>query len=162
VKGYSYLDQAPRQRVDLRTQLEQTLVILRHRLRDGVSIERDFAADLPEVEAYGSELNQVWTNLVDNAIDAMDGRGTLTIRADPTDSDEVAVSVCDTGSGIGDDIRARLFEPFATSKPPGKGTGLGLHIAHTVVARHGGRIDVDSVPGRTCFTVVLPVRGADA
>jgi signal transduction histidine kinase len=157
VKGYSYLDQAPTQRVDLRVQLEQTLVILRHRLRDGISVERHVADDLPEIEAYGSELNQVWTNLVENAIDAMDGRGTLTVRAERAHADEVAVTVCDTGAGISDAIRARLFEPFATTKPPGKGTGLGLHIAHTVVARHGGRIDVESVPGRTCFVVTLPV-----
>jgi signal transduction histidine kinase len=146
--------------VDLRVQLDQTLVILRHRLRDGITVERDVADDLPEIEAYGSELNQVWTNLVDNAIDAMDGRGTLTIRAERSGADEVAVTVCDTGSGIGDAIRARLFEPFATTKPPGKGTGLGLHISHTVVARHGGRIDVESAPGHTCFVVTLPVATA--
>jgi signal transduction histidine kinase len=160
VKGYAYLDQAPAQRVDLRVQLDQTLVILRHRLRDGITVERDVADDLPQIEAYGSELNQVWTNLVDNAIDAMDGRGTLTIRAERSGADEVAVTVCDTGSGIGDAIRARLFEPFATTKPPGKGTGLGLHISHTVVARHGGRIDVESAPGHTCFVVTLPVATA--
>jgi signal transduction histidine kinase len=157
VKGYAYLDQAPAQRVDLRVQLDQTLVILRHRLRDGVTVERHVADDLPEIEAYGSELNQVWTNLIDNAIDAMDGSGTLTIRAERSGADEVAVTVCDTGSGIGDAIRARLFEPFATTKPPGKGTGLGLHISHNVVARHGGRIDVESAPGHTCFVVTLPV-----
>jgi signal transduction histidine kinase len=126
-------------------------------VRDGISVERHVADDLPEIEAYGSELNQVWTNLVENAIDAMDGRGTLTVRAERAHADEVAVTVCDTGAGISDAIRARLFEPFATTKPPGKGTGLGLHIAHTVVARHGGRIDVESVPGRTCFVVTLPV-----
>ena len=156
VKGFSYLDQAPIQRVDLGVQLEQTLVIPRHRLRE-ISIERDVADDLPEIEAHGSELNQVWTNLVDNAIDAMDGRGTLTLRANRLD-DEVRVAICDTGSGISDAMRARLFEPFATSKPPGKGTGLGLHISHTVVARHGGRIEVESSAGGTCFEVVLPIR----
>ena len=160
VKGYAYLDQAPTQRVDLRVQLDQTLVILRHRLRDGITVERHVADDLPEIEAFGSELNQVWTNLIDNAIDAMDGSGTLTIRAERVGSDEVAVSVCDTGSGIGDAIRTRLFEPFATTKPPGKGTGLGLHISHTVVARHGGRIDVESAPGHTCFVVTLPAAAA--
>jgi signal transduction histidine kinase len=160
VKGYAYLDQAPAQRVDLRVQLDQTLVILRHRLRDGITVERHVADDLPEIEAYGSELNQVWTNLVDNAIDAMDGSGTLTIRAERSGADEVSVTVCDTGSGIGEAIRARLFEPFATTKPPGKGTGLGLHISHTVVARHGGRIDVESAPGHTCFVVTLPVATA--
>jgi signal transduction histidine kinase len=160
VKGYAYLDQAPAQRVDLRVQLDQTLVILRHRLREGITVERHVADDLPEIEAYGSELNQVWTNLVDNAIDAMDGSGTLTIRAERSGADEVSVTVCDTGSGIGEAIRARLFEPFATTKPPGKGTGLGLHISHTVVARHGGRIDVESAPGHTCFVVTLPVAAA--
>ena len=121
-------------------------------------MRRELAPDLPEIEALGSELNQVWTNLIDNAIDAMDGTGTLTVRAeaDP-ESDGVRVSVCDTGPGIPDGIRQRLFEPFYTTKPPGKGTGLGLHISHTVVARHGGRIDVDSSPGGTCFVVTLPV-----
>jgi signal transduction histidine kinase len=157
VKGYAYLDQAPVQRVDVRAGLEQTLVILRHRLRDGVDVVREFDEELPEIEAFGSELNQVWTNLVDNAIDAMEGRGTLTLRAesDP-EGDGVRVTVCDSGSGIPDEIRARLFEPFYTTKPPGKGTGLGLHISHNVVGRHGGRIEVASEPGTTCFVVSLP------
>ncbi len=157
VKGYAYLDQAPVQRVDVRTGLEQTLVILRHRLRDGVEVVREFDEDLPEIDAFGSELNQVWTNLVDNAIDAMEGQGTLTLRAegDP-DGDGVRVTVCDTGSGIPEDVRARLFEPFYTTKPPGKGTGLGLHISHNVIARHGGRIEVVSEPGSTCFVISLP------
>jgi signal transduction histidine kinase len=157
VKGYAYLDQAPVQRVDVRAGLEQTLVILRHRLRDGVEVVREFDEELPEIEAFGSELNQVWTNLVDNAVDAMEGRGTLTLRAesDP-DGDGVRVTVCDSGSGIPDEIRARLFEPFYTTKPPGKGTGLGLHISHNVVGRHGGRIEVSSEPGTTCFVVSLP------
>jgi signal transduction histidine kinase len=154
VKGYAYLDQAPVQRVDVRVGLQQTLVILRHRLRD-VSVVMELADDLPEIEAYGSELNQVWTNLIDNAIDAMDGRGTLTISA-AGEADGVKVTLCDTGTGIAEGIRARLFEPFATTKPPGEGTGLGLHISHDVVARHGGRIEVDSAPGRTCFAVILP------
>lgn len=157
VKGYAYLDQAPVQRVDVRIGLEQTLVILRHRLKEGVEIRREFADDLPEIEAAGSELNQVWTNLIDNAVDAMGGRGTLTLRAE-RHGDGVRVSVCDSGSGISETIRERLFEPFATTKPPGSGTGLGLHISHSVVARHGGRIDVDSEPGRTCFIVTLPGR----
>ena len=157
VKGYAYLDQAPVQRVDVRTGLEQTLVILRHRLRDGVEVVREFDEDLPEIDAFGSELNQVWTNLVDNAIDAMEGQGTLTLRAeDDPDGDGVRVTVCDTGSGIPEDVRARLFEPFYTTKPPGKGTGLGLHISHNVIARHGGRIEVASEPGSTCFVISLP------
>lgn len=162
VKGYAYLDQAPVQRVDVRTGLDQTLVILRHRLRDGIEVVRRYADELPEIEAYGSELNQVWTNLVDNAVDAMEGRGTLTLRAGPDlDGDGVEVAICDTGPGVPDDIRERLFEPFYTTKPPGKGTGLGLHISHTVVARHGGRIEIEAEPGGTCFVVTLPSRLPD-
>ena len=157
VKGYAYLDQAPVQRIDVREGLEQTLVILRHRLRDGVEVVREYAEDVPDIDAYGSELNQVWTNLVDNAVDAMDGRGTITLRAEPDpDGEGVRVSVCDTGPGIPPEVRQRLFEPFYTTKPPGKGTGLGLHISHNVVARHGGRVEVESEPGRTCFVVTLP------
>ena len=162
VKGYAYLDQAPVQRVDVRKGLDQTLVILRHRLREGVQVVREFDEDLPEIDAYGSELNQVWTNLVDNAIDAMDGRGTLTLSARPDpEGDGVQVGVCDSGPGIPDAIRERLFEPFYTTKPPGKGTGLGLHISHNVVARHGGRIEVSSSDGGACFEVSLPAHVPD-
>ena len=157
VKGYAYLDQAPVQRVALRTGIEQTLVILRHRLKHGIEVDLRLADDLPEIEAYGSELNQVWTNLIDNAIDAMEGRGRIEITAE-TDADGagVRVTVCDDGPGIPAAIRDRLFEPFFTTKPPGKGTGLGLHISYSVVARHGGTLDVESEPGRTCFVVSLP------
>ena len=160
VKGHSYLDQGPVQRLDVRTGLNQTLVILRHRLRD-IEVRTEIADDLPEIEALGSELNQVWTNLIDNAIDAMDGRGTLEIRATPEPSADglgVQVEICDSGPGIPPDILQRIFEPFYTTKEPGRGTGLGLHISHTVVARHGGRVEVDSRPGRTCFSVTLPPR----
>ena len=156
VKGYAYLDQAPRQRVDVRVGLSQTLVILRHRIRDGgVTVVQELADDLPEIDAYGSELNQVWTNLVDNAIDAMDGAGTLRLNA-ARDGDGVRVTICNTGPAIPSDVRRRLFEPFFTTKPPGKGTGLGLHISHNVVARHGGRIEVESDADRTCFSIFLP------
>jgi signal transduction histidine kinase len=158
VKGYTYLDQAPVGRVDVRIGLEQTLVILRHRLRD-IEVRTEISDDLPAIDAYGSELNQVWTNLIDNAVDAMDGRGTLTLRAEPEPSAEgigVRVTVADTGSGIPPEIRDRLFEPFFTTKEPGRGTGLGLHISHGVIARHGGRIEVASEPGDTRFTVTLP------
>jgi signal transduction histidine kinase len=160
VKGYTYLDQAPMQRVDVRVGIEQTLVILRHRLKE-IEIRRDFAEELPEIEAFGSELNQVWTNIVDNAVDAMDGRGTLTISIQPEEEPSglgVRVSICDTGTGIPPDIRQRLFEPFYTTKEPGRGTGLGLHISYNAIARHGGRIEVTSQPGETCFTVTLPPR----
>ena len=160
VKSYAYLDQAPVQEIDLRESLESTLTMLRHRLKEGVTVVRDYAADLPHIEAYGSELNQVWTNLIDNALDSMGGSGRITIitrrSADP---DLVCVRIEDTGEGIPDAIRERIFEPFYTTKQPGQGTGLGLHIVHNiVVARHRGRISVESAPGRTVFQVLLPVR----
>jgi signal transduction histidine kinase len=156
VKSYAYLDQAPVQRIDVRTGLNNTLVILQHKLREGIDVLRDYAADLPEIEAYGSELNQVWTNIIDNAIQAMDGRGALEVRAERTDDDGVRVTICDNGPGIPPQAIPHLFEPFFTTKPPGVGTGLGLHISHNVVQRHGGRIEVESQPGQTCFIVTLP------
>jgi signal transduction histidine kinase len=159
VKEYTFMDQAPMQAVDVRTGLDNTLVILRPKLRHGVEVIRDYADELPDIEAYGSELNQVWTNLIDNAVDAMGGQGRLTIGAHVRDGD-VVVSICDDGPGIPPDVRERIFEPFYTTKELGKGTGLGLHISYNVVARHGGRIDVRSRPGETCFEVILPVGGA--
>jgi signal transduction histidine kinase len=109
------------------------------------------------IEAIPGELNQVWTNLIDNAADAMDGRGAIDIHVRPTDAGGVEVRICDTGPGIPDDIRPRLFEPFFTTKAPGVGTGLGLHITHAAVARHGGTIEVEPNPdGGTCFVITLP------
>jgi signal transduction histidine kinase len=157
VKSYAYLDQAPVQRVDVRKGLDDTLVILRHKLKAGIEVTREYEPDLPEIEAWGSELNQVWTNLIDNATDAMDGKGAISIRAAQADGDEVIVTICDTGPGIPPDVASKIFEPFFTTKPPGVGSGLGLHISHQVVVRHGGRIDLESKPGRTCFVVTLPV-----
>jgi signal transduction histidine kinase len=157
VKSYTYLDQAPVQRIDVRKGLDDTLVILRSKLRAGVDVTRYYAPELPQIDGYGSELNQVWTNLVDNAVDAMDGRGAIDIHADPTDEGGVQVRICDTGPGIPPDVLPRLFEPFFTTKAPGVGTGLGLHITHAAVSRHGGRIEVESQPGKgTCFIVTLP------
>ena len=123
VKSYTYLDQAPVQRIDVRKGLDDTLVILRSKLRAGVDVTRYYAPNLPEIEAYGSELNQVWTNLVDNAVDAMDGRGAIDIHADPIDEGGVQVRICDTGPGIPADVLPRLFEPFFTTKAPGRGDG---------------------------------------
>ncbi len=156
VKSYAYLDQAPVQRIDVRTGLNNTLVILQHKLRAGVDVMRDYASDLPEIEAFGSELNQVWTNIIDNAVDAMGGRGALEVRAERTDEGGVRVTICDNGPGIPARDIPHLFEPFFTTKAPGVGTGLGLNISHNVVTRHGGSIDVDSRPGRTCFIVTVP------
>lgn len=155
VMSYVYLDQAPIQDVDVTETLENTLVILKHRLKEGVTVERDYAPDLPRIEAYGSELNQVWTNLIDNASDAMEGRGELRISAHNED-DEVVVTVADTGEGIPDDRIERIFDPFFTTKEPGKGTGLGLHTVHNIISRSGGSISVNSSASGTEFEVRLP------
>ncbi len=156
VKSYAYLDQAPVQRIDVRKGLDDTLVILGHKLKAGVDVMRDYAPDLPEIDAYGSELNQVWTNIIDNAVQAMDGRGALEVRAEPTEEGGVRVTICDNGPGIPDTAQGHLFEPFFTTKEPGVGTGLGLHISHNVVTRHGGEIELETRPGRTCFVITLP------
>ena len=161
VKDYSYMGEAPVQRVDVRAGIDNTLVILRPKLKHGIEVVRDYAPDLPTIEAFGSELNQVWTNLIDNAVDAMDGQGRIAITARVRDADLV-VEVCDNGPGMPAEVRERIFEPFYTTKPPGSGTGLGLHISYTVVARHGGRIDVRSRPGETCFAVSLPLERRQA
>jgi signal transduction histidine kinase len=158
VKTYSYLDQAPIQEVDVVESLENTLVLLRPRISAEISITRDYSDDVPRIEAYGSELNQVWTNIIDNAIDAIQGQGELTLRAYAED-DTVMVEISDSGPGIPRDIQQRIFEPFFTTKPPGAGTGLGLHIAYNIVVhKHHGRIQVASRPGETRLRVALPVR----
>jgi signal transduction histidine kinase len=158
VKTYSYLDRAPIQEVDVRDSLENTLVLLRPKIKAGVSIKRDYADDVPRIEAYGSELNQVWTNIIDNAIDAMEAQGELALRTRARDS-EVIIEIVDNGAGIPSELQPRIFEPFFTTKAPGVGTGLGLHIAYTIVVhKHQGQIKVESKPGETRFQVVLPVR----
>ncbi len=157
VKAYTWLDQAPVQQMDVREGIENTLTILRHKLKPGISITRDYAPDLPRVEAFASELNQVWTNLIDNALDAMDGHGMLTLRAALEDGAFV-VEIADSGPGIPPEIQARIFDPFFTTKAPGSGTGLGLHIANNIIQRHHGKIEVASKPGATTFRVTLPTR----
>jgi signal transduction histidine kinase len=157
VKSYAHLDRAPVGEVDVTVGLESTLVILRHKLRE-VEVVRRYAPDLPRIEAFPGELNQVWTNLIDNAVDAMDGRGRLEIDVRPG-PDRLEVDICDDGPGIPPELRARIFEPFFTTKGVGVGSGLGLHIVYgIVVGTHGGEIEVDSEPGRTCFRVSLPMR----
>lgn len=157
VKSYTYLDQAAVQPVDIQRSLEDTLMILRHKLKGSIEIIRDFEPGLPRVEAHAGELNQVWTNLIDNAIDAMDGRGTLTLRARRR-GDGIEVRVADSGPGIPSDMADRVFDPFFTTKPQGVGTGLGLHIAHNIVVnRHRGSINFDSGPDGTEFRVVVPL-----
>jgi signal transduction histidine kinase len=143
VRAYSQMDRASAQRVDVRDGLESTVTMLGHKLKGGVSVIREYA-DLPEIEAYAGELNQVWTNLIDNAVDAMDGQGTLTLRT-RAEGDWVIVEIADTGPGVPPEVVARAFEPFFTTKDVGRGTGLGLDIARRIVVeRHGGRIDIDS------------------
>ena len=158
VKRYAYLDRDKVQMVDVNESLRDTMVMLKHRLGDGIEVERDLAADLPAIEALGGELNQVWTNLIDNAVDAMGGRGRLGVRSYRS-ADQVVVEISDTGPGIPPDVVPRLFEPFYTTKDVGTGTGLGLHIVHNIVVHgHGGTISVRPEAGATCFQVRLPLR----
>jgi len=157
LKGYSYMDQAPIQSVDVREGLDDTLVMLSSRLRDGITVHLDYAEDLRCIQGYGSELNQVWTNLIDNAISAMDGEGALELKAYQEDN-WVVIEVADSGPGIPSEAREKIFDPFYTTKAPGEGTGLGLNISHgIVVEKHRGQISVDSKPGATRFTVKLPI-----
>jgi signal transduction histidine kinase len=157
LKGYTYLDQAPIQTVDIHEGLDSTLVILRSKLKPGITVHREYATDLPRIQAFGSELNQVWTNLIDNAIDAMDGEGELTLRTGHDDH-WVIVEVEDSGAGIPEEILPHIFDPFVTTKEPGSGTGLGLNISHNIVVqKHQGRMDVTSEPGRTHFEVRIPI-----
>jgi signal transduction histidine kinase len=157
VRTYSYLDRGPAQEVDVNEGIENTLVVLRHRLPSGVTVSRGYDPDLPRLAANGGELNQVWTNLIDNALDAMGDAGELTVST-RREGDHVVVGIGDTGPGILPEIQPRIFEPFFTTKPPGSGTGLGLHVAHNIVVlRHRGQIRVESVPGRTVFEVRLPI-----
>jgi signal transduction histidine kinase len=158
MKSYTYLDQARLLEVDIHEGLENTLVIMQHKLKRGVTVRREYAHDLPRIEAYASELNQVWTNIIDNAIDAMNGNGTITIRT-YAENDQVVVKITDSGPGIPANIQPRIFEPFFTTKAPGHGTGLGLHISHDIVVnRHHGQLIVESKPGETKFKVMLPVK----
>jgi len=156
LKAYVYLDQAPIQAVDLHEGLDNTIIMLRHKLKQGVNVRREYAEHLPKVMAYGSELNQVWTNIIDNAIDAMDGKGEITLRTQQQ-GDWVVVEIEDTGPGIPDEIQSKIFSPFFTTKPVGKGTGLGLNISYKIIQKHGGEIKVFSQPRRTRFQVCLPV-----
>jgi signal transduction histidine kinase len=157
VKSYSQMDRASIQQIDVRDGIETTLVMLAHKLR-GVTVVREYDSDLPRIEANAGELNQVWTNLVDNAVDAMDASGRLRVAA-LTDVEHVIVEIGDTGPGMPPEVAARAFEPFYTTKDVGKGTGLGLDIARRIVEeRHGGTISIESRPGETVLRVRLPAR----
>lgn len=157
VKSYTYLDQAPLLEVDVHEGLESTLVIMQHKLKKGVTIKREYSPSLPRIEAYASELNQVWTNIIDNAVDAMNGKGEIKIKTYKEDH-RVVIEIADNGPGIPDKIQSRIFEPFFTTKAPGQGTGLGLHISHDIIVnRHHGQLLVESKPGATKFKIILPV-----
>jgi len=159
VKEYSYMDQAPVQEVDIEHSLETTLTIMHHKLKRGITVAREYAPNLPKVMANGSELNQVWTNLIDNAADAMKGTGTLTIRA-VRENDFVLVEIADNGPGMPAEVKSRIFDPFFTTKGVGEGTGLGLDIVNRIVKNARGLVTVTSVPGDTRFQVRIPIQAA--
>jgi signal transduction histidine kinase len=155
-KQYSNMDRAPHERVDIHTGLKSTLVMMASKL-EGIKVVKDFDHSLPKIPVYAGELNQVWTNLIDNAVQAMDGHGTLTVRTS-MDGDRLRVEIGDTGPGVPENLRQRIFEPFFSTKPVGQGTGLGLDISYRiVVGRHGGDLSVESRPGDTRFIVRLPL-----
>jgi signal transduction histidine kinase len=159
VKSYSYMDQAPIQEIDIHKGIESTLTMLRHKLEEsGITITREYVQSLPRINAYGSELNQVWTNIIDNAIDSIGNQGHIIIRTRQENNEYIIVEITDDGPGIPKDLQQRLFEPFFTTKGLGKGTGLGLSISYRIVTEmHKGQISVSSKPGATCFQIRLPI-----
>jgi signal transduction histidine kinase len=159
-KQYSQMDRAPFQVVDIHELLDSTLVMLARKIGDDIAVVKEYDRALPEVPCYAAELNQVWTNLIDNAVAAMNGSGTLTVRT-YRENDCAAVEIGDTGPGVPEALRDRIFEPFFTTKPVGEGTGLGLDISFRIVVnKHGGDIRVESTPGDTRFIVRLPLEAA--
>jgi signal transduction histidine kinase len=159
-KQYSQLDRAPYRVIDVHELLNSTLLMMSRKL-DGVTVVKDYDRSLPEIPVYAAELNQVWTNLIDNAVSAMGGHGTLTVRT-ALDNDRLLVEIGDTGPGVLAEIQERIFEPFFTTKPVGEGTGLGLDISwRIIVNKHHGDLRVESVPGDTRFRVRLPLTTPD-
>ena len=156
IKEYTYMDQTPVQSVDVVRSLETTLIILNHKLKHGVMVRRDYQPVPLLVNSFGSELNQVWTNIIDNAIDAMGGKGELQVRT-YRDANSVVVEIADNGPGIPSEVQAHIFEPFFTTKKVGEGTGLGLDTAMRIVRKHRGTVEVTSKPGDTRFQVWLPL-----
>ena len=161
IKEYTYMDQSPVQNVDIVKSLESTLTILNHKLKRGVTVQREYQRIPLLVDSFGSELNQVWTNLIDNAIDAMGGKGELRVRTYREDSC-VVVEIGDNGPGISPEVQMHIFEPFYTTKGVGEGTGLGLDTVQRIVKKHRGSIQVTSKPGDTLFQVWLPLADAPA
>jgi signal transduction histidine kinase len=159
IKEYSYMDQGSLQEVDIQQSVENTLTIMHHKLKRGIAVTRDYAPGLPKVMASGSELNQVWTNLIDNAADAMNGNGKLSIRI-ARENDFVLVEIADNGPGIPADVKSRIFDPFFTTKGVGEGSGLGLDVVNRIIKNVRGQINVTSVPGDTRFQVRIPIQAA--
>ena len=156
IKEYTFMDQARLQNVDIVKSLENTLTILHHKLKRGVVVQRDYERVPLLVNSFGSELNQVWTNIIDNAIDAMGGKGRLRVHT-YRDDNCVVVEIGDNGPGISPEVQPHIFEPFFTTKGVGEGTGLGLDTVQRIVKKHRGNIQVRSKPGDTCFQVWLPL-----
>jgi len=155
IKEYSYMDQGPIQEIDIHQGIDSTLLMMKHRLKHGVKVVREYDATMPKICARASELNQVWTNLIDNAIDAMEGKGELRIRT-VKEPDCALIEIIDNGSGIAPEIRGRIFDPFFTTKQVGDGSGLGLDVVHRIVRSHHGDVRFESKPGETRFQVRLP------
>ncbi|RJO76664.1 histidine kinase [Nocardia panacis] len=161
-KQYSQMDRAPFQVCDVHELLDSTLVMLSRKIGDGIEVVKQYDRSLPPVPCYAAELNQVWTNLIDNAVYAMGGAGTLTLRT-RRENECAVVEIGDTGPGVSPEVRSRIFEPFFTTKPVGEGTGLGLDISFRIVVnKHGGDIRLESAPGDTRFAVWLPLHRAAA
>jgi signal transduction histidine kinase len=156
IKEYTYMDQGSEQEVDIHKGLESTLLMLRHRFKQGIDVKLDFDRTLPKICARGSELNQVWTNLIDNAVDAMQGKGELRVRT-ARELDRLLVEIADNGPGIPPEVQTHIFEPFFTTKAVGQGTGLGLETVRRILREHSGEITVQSVPGDTRFQIRLPL-----
>lgn len=161
IKEYTFMDQAPIQKVDVVKSMETTLTILNHKLKHGVTVERNYQPVPLLVDSFGSELNQVWTNIIDNAIDAMNGKGTLRVQI-YRDDRCVVVEIGDNGPGIPPNVQPHIFEPFFTTKGVGQGTGLGLDTVQRIVRKHKGSVQVSSQPGETKFQIYLPITGERA
>ena len=155
IKAYSYMDRAPILEVDVPAGLDATVQMLQSRMSK-VTVERDYQPDLPHISAYGSELNQVWTAFIENALDALGNRGLLKLTCS-LEGEMLLVEIWDAGPGIPEELQDRIFEPFFTTKAPGQGLGLGLDNAMRIVRKHRGHLSVRSEPGSTCFRVRLPL-----
>jgi len=160
IKDYSFMDRAPILQVDVPAGLDATVQMLQWRLSN-VQVERDYQPDLPCISAYGGELNQVWTALIENAVDALENNGKLRLAC-RTEGEMLLVEIWDSGPGIPPELKDRIFEPFFTTKPPGSGFGLGLDNAMRIVRKHSGHLGVRSEPGSTCFRVRLPLEQLQA